>query len=136
MIISLLKKRKKLIVTAQNKIKIMFKTHFLFSLTMFMKNVEKFNYFSLINDETLMTRCEIIKVIHKINLNKIFEINKIINKILRQLARVVVKQIYFLFNKYIKKNLIIAFQKDFYNNVAKIEKKIMRNLRRINRSHY
>ena len=82
-IISLLKKRKNLIITAQNKIKIMFKIRFSFSLTMFMKNIAKFDYFSLIDDETSMTRHEIIETIDKINLNKAFEINKIINKVLQ-----------------------------------------------------
>ena len=81
-IILSLKKREKLIIITQNKIKIMFEVHFLFLSTMFMKNVTKFNYFSLIDDETSMTRREIIKVIHQINLNKIFEINEIINKTL------------------------------------------------------
>ena len=61
----------------------MFEIYFSFSLTMFMKNVAEFDYFSLINDETSMTRREIIKIIHKINSNKIFEINEIINRTLR-----------------------------------------------------
>ena len=91
MIISSLKKREKLIITAQNKIKIMFETYFSFSSTMFMKNVKEFDYFLLIDDETSMTRREIIKIIHKINSNKTFEINEIINKTLRQLIRVVIE---------------------------------------------
>ena len=94
-IISLLKKREKLIIITQNKIEIMFETHFLFLSIMFMKNVIKFDYFSSINDETSMTRYEIMKIIYKINSNKIFKINEIINKVLRQLIRVVVKQIRF-----------------------------------------
>ena len=53
-IISSLKKCEKLIITAQNKIEIMFKIHFLFSLTMFMKIIEEFDYFLLIDDETTM----------------------------------------------------------------------------------
>ena len=61
----------------------MFEVYFLFLSTMFMKDVTKFDYFSSIDDETSMTRCKIMKVIHKINLNKTFEINKIINKTLR-----------------------------------------------------
>ena len=69
----------------------MLEIHFLFLSTMFMKDVAKFNYFSLIDDETSMTRREIIKIIYKINLNKIFEINKFINKTLRQLIRVIIK---------------------------------------------
>ena len=90
-IISSLKKREKLIITTQNKVEIMFKIHFSFSLTMFMKNVEKFDYFSLIENEAPMTHREIMKIIYKINSNKTFEINKIINKTLRQLARVIIK---------------------------------------------
>ena len=81
--ISSLKKREKLIITAQNKIEIMFETHFSFLLTMFMKDVAEFDYFSSIDDETSMTNREIMRIIHKINLNKIFEINEIINKALR-----------------------------------------------------
>ena len=83
----------------------MFETHFLFSSTIFMKDVAKFDYFSLINHETPITYREIMKIIHKINLNKIFEINKIINKILRQLVRVVVKYIYSFFNKCVKEKI-------------------------------
>ena len=81
--ISLLKKCKKLIIITQNKIEIMFEIYFSFLSTMFMKNIIKFDYFSLIDNETLMTYREIIKIIYKINLNKIFEINEIINKTLR-----------------------------------------------------
>ena len=90
-IILLLKKHEKLITITQNKIKIMFKTHFSSSLIIFMKDVAKFNYSSLIDDETSMTRREIIKVIYKINLNKTLKINKIINRTLRQFARAVIK---------------------------------------------
>ena len=61
----------------------MFEIYFSFSSTMFMKNIKIFDYFSSIDNETSMTRCEIIKIIHKINSNKILEINKIINKMLR-----------------------------------------------------
>ena len=56
-----------------------------------MKNVIKFNYFLLIDNKMLMTCREIIKIIHKINLNKIFKINKIINKTLRQFIRIIIK---------------------------------------------
>ena len=87
----MLKRCEKLIIIMQIKIEIMFETYFSFLLIMFIKNVVKFDYFSSVDDETSMTRREIIKVIHKINLNKIFKINKIINKMLRQLVRVVVK---------------------------------------------
>ena len=104
-IISSLKKREKLIITAQNKIEIMFEIHFSFSSIMFIKDVAEFDYFLSTDDKTPMTRHEIIKVIHKISSNKTFKINKIINKTLQQLARVVVKQIRFFFNKCIKKRI-------------------------------
>ena len=123
-IISLLKKREKLIITAQNKIEIMFEIHFSFSSTIFIKNVAKFNYFSSIDDKTSMTRRKIIKVIHKINLNKTFKINKIINKTLRQLARIVIKQICFFFNKCIKKKIQSShFKKIFTIMLRKSKKK-------------
>ena len=61
----------------------MFEIYFLFSLIMFIKNAAEFNYFSSIDDETSITCREIIKVIYKINSNKAFEINEIINRMLR-----------------------------------------------------
>ena len=104
-IISSLKEREKLIITTQNKIEIMFEAHFSFSSTMFMKNVKKFDYSSSIENETSMTRREIIKVIHKINSNKTSEINEVFNRTLRQLVHVVIKQIRFFFDKCIKKRI-------------------------------
>ena len=56
-----------------------------------MKNVAKFNYSLLIDDETSMTRREVMKIIYKISLNKTFEINKIINRTLQQLLNIIVK---------------------------------------------
>ena len=136
-IISLLKKRERLIITTQNKVEIMFKTCFLFSSTMFIKDAAKFNYFSSIDDGASMTYREIIKIIYKINSNKTFEINKVINKTLRQFVCVVVEQIYFLFNKYIKKKIQSShFKKTFTIMLRKLRKKIIRNLRHINRSRY
>ena len=108
-IISLLKKRDELIIITQNKIEFIFKIYLLFSSTMFMKNVAKFNFFSSIDDETSMTRREIMKIIYKINSNKTFKNNEIINKMLQQFACVIIKQIRSFFDKCIKKNSIIAF---------------------------
>ena len=76
MIILLLKEYERLIITAQNKIKIMFKIYFSFLLIIFMKNIEKYNYFSLIDDRTSITHRKMIKIIYIINLNKILKINK------------------------------------------------------------
>ena len=69
----------------------MFETYFLFSSIIFIKDLVKFDYSSSVDDETPMTHREIIKIIHKINLNKIFEINKVINRTLRQFVYVVVE---------------------------------------------
>ena len=102
----------------------MFETHFLFSSTMFMKDAAKFNYFSSIDDEAPMTYREIMKVIHKINSKKIFEINEIINGTLRQFVRVIVKQIRFLFDKCIKKKIQSShFKKIFIIMLRKSRKK-------------
>ena len=82
MIISSLKKHEKLITTAQNKIKIMFEVHFSFSSTMFMKDVAEFDYFLSVDDGASMTRHEMMRIIYKINSDKAFEINEIINRTL------------------------------------------------------
>ena len=124
MIISLLKKHEKLVTTTQNKIEIMFAAHFSSSSTMFMKDIAKFNYSLLIDDETSMTRREMMKVIHKVSLNKTFEINEIINKTLRQFARVVVEQIHSFFDKCIKKKIQSShFKKIFTIMLRKSKKK-------------
>ena len=69
----------------------MFKIHFSFLSTIFIKNIEEYNYFSPIDDETSISYREIMKIIHKINSNKIFKINEIINKALQQLVCVIFK---------------------------------------------
>ena len=87
----MLKTRENVTATTQNKIKIMFKIYFLSLLIIFMNDIEKFVYFSSTNNDEIMTRREIIKIVYKINLNKISKINKIINITLRQLARIIIK---------------------------------------------
>ena len=119
----MLKKHEKLIIITQNKIKIMFEIHFSFSSTMFMKDVAKFDYFSSVDDETSMTRREMMKIIYKINLNKTFEINEIINKALRQFVCVVVKQICFLFNKCIKEEIQSSHFKKVFTIILRKSKK-------------
>jgi hypothetical protein len=57
-----------------------------------------------------MSKRKIIEAIYKATSNKTFEINKIINRTLRQLVRVISKQIKFLFNKYIKKAMQLTQQ--------------------------
>ena len=91
MIISLLKTRENVAETTQNKVKIMFKIHFSFSSIVFMNDIERFVYFLLTDNDKAMTRREIMKIVYKISLNKASKINKIINKTLRQLARIIIK---------------------------------------------
>ena len=64
-----------------------------------MNDIEKFVYSLSTNNDETMTRREIMKIVYKINLNKIFKINEIINKALRQLARIIIKQICFFFQQ-------------------------------------
>ena len=101
----MLKTREDVAATTQNKVEIIFKIHFSSSSIVFMNDIEKFIYFSSTNDDEMMTRREIIKIVYKISLNKASKINEIINKTLRQLARVIIKQIRFFFNRCIKENI-------------------------------
>ena len=101
----MLKTRENVVATTQNKIEIMFTIYFLFSSIIFMNDIEKFVYFSSTDDDETVTRREIIKIVYKINLNKISKINEIINKTLRQLAQVIIEQIRSFFDKCIKENI-------------------------------
>ena len=108
----------------QNKVEIIFKIYFSSLSIVFMNDIKKFIYFSSTNDDKIMTRCEIIKIVYKINSNKASKINKIINKTLRQFARVIIEQIYFLFDKYIKENIQSShFKKVFTIMLRKSNKK-------------
>ena len=99
----MLKTRENVAATTQNKVEIMFKIHFSFSSIVFMNNIEKFIYSLSTDDEETMTRRKIIKIVYKINSNKILKINEIINKTLQQLARVIFKQICFFLTNTLKK---------------------------------
>ena len=70
-----------------------------------MNDIKKFVYLLLTENDETMTHREIMKVVYKINLNKALKINKIINKTLRQFARIIIEQIYILFDKYIKEDI-------------------------------
>ena len=119
-----MKRREKLIIITQNKIEIIFKIHFSSLSTIFMKNVKKFDYFLSIDDKASMTRREIIKIIYKINSNKKFKINEIINKTLRQFVCIVVEQIHSFFNKCIKEKIQSShFKKIFTIMLRKSRKK-------------
>ena len=124
MIISSLKTRENVIIITQNKVEIMFKTHFSSSSTIFMNDIKKFVYFSSTNDDETMTRREIMKVIYKINSNKTLRINEIINKALRQFVRVIIEQIRSFFDKCIKESIQSShFKKIFIIMLRKSGKK-------------
>ena len=86
-----MKTRKNVVATTQNKVEIIFKIYFSSLSIVFMNDIEKFVYSSLTNDDEIVTRREIIKIVYKINLNKMSKINEIINKTLRQLARIIIE---------------------------------------------
>ena len=120
----MLKTRENIVATTQNKIKIIFKIYFSFLSIVFINDIEKFVYFSSTEDDETMTRCEIIKIVYKISLNKALKINEIINKTLQQLARIIIEQIHFLFNKCIKENIqSLYFKKVFIIMLRKSSKK-------------
>ena len=124
MIISLLKTRENVVATTQNKVEIMFEIHFSFSLIVFMNDIEKFVYFSSTDDDEAVTCREIMKIIYKVNSNKASKINEIINKTLRQLARIIIEQIHFFFDKCIKENIQSSyFKKIFIIMLRKSDKK-------------
>ena len=123
-IILLLKTREDVAATTQNKVEIMFEIHFLFSSIVFMNDIEKFVYSSSADDDETMTRREVMKVVYKISSNKVLKINEIINKTLRQLARVIIEQICFFFDRCIKENIQSShFKKVFTIMLRKSEKK-------------
>ena len=70
---------------------IMFEIHFSFSSIIFMNDIKRFIYSSSTNNDETMIRREIIKIVYKINFNKMLKINEIINKALQQLAQVIIK---------------------------------------------
>ena len=89
-----------------------------------MNDIKKFVYSLSTNDNKTMIRREIMKVVYKINSNKALKINEIINKTLRQLARVIIKQIHFFFDKCIKENIQSShFKKIFIIMLRKSGKK-------------
>ena len=123
-IISSLKTRENVAVTTQNKVEVMFEIHFSSSSTIFMNDTERFVYSSSTKNDETMTRREIMKVVYKISSNKASKINEIINKTLRQLVRVIIEQIRFLFNRCIKESIQSShFKKVFIIMLRKSDKK-------------
>ena len=100
-----MKTRENVAVTTQNKVEVMFETHFSFSSTIFMNDTEEFVYSSSTSDGEAVTRRKIMRIVYKVSSNKASRINKIINKALRQLIRVIIKQIRSLFDRCIKEGI-------------------------------
>ena len=102
----------------------MFEAHFPSLLIVFMNDIEEFVYSLSTDDDEIMTRREIMKIVYKISLNKALKINEIINKTLRQLARIIIEQIRFFFDKCIKENIQSShFKRVFIIMLRKLSKK-------------
>ncbi len=69
----------------QNKVKIMFQTHFLSSSEIFMLNTINFKYSFLIEDDALLMHHKIKRVIYKVISDKMLKHTKYINRIMCKL---------------------------------------------------
>jgi len=72
-------------MTAQNKMKMMFQTHFSSSLKILMLNTKDFKYSFLIENDALLMHCKIKRVIYKMMLNKTLKHTEYVNRIMRRL---------------------------------------------------
>jgi len=66
-----------------------------------MQDTKDFNYFSSIKDNNLLIHCKIKKIMHKATLNKTSKHTSYTNKIMRKLVNNLLKQIRFLFKRYL-----------------------------------
>ncbi len=120
----------------QNKAKMMFQTHFLSSLKIFMQNTINFEYSFLIEDDVSLTHHEIKRVIYKATSDKTSRHMKYINRIMCRLIDDMSEQICSFFEKCLQKRIqstqfksavTIVMQKsdkkDYFN--AKIYKSIV-----------
>jgi len=70
----------------QNKVKMMFQTHFSSSSEIFMLNTIDFKYSLLIEDDILLMHCEIKRIIYKATSDKTSRYTRYINRIMRRLV--------------------------------------------------
>jgi len=75
-----------IIMTAQNKMKMMFQTHFSSSSEILMLNTKNFKYSLLIENDVSLMHHKIKKVIYKMMLNKTLRHTEYTNKIMRRLV--------------------------------------------------
>ncbi len=73
-----------IITTMQNKVKMMFQTHFLSSSEILMLNIIDFKYLLLIEDDALLMHHEIKRVIYKVTSDKTLKHMRYINRIMRR----------------------------------------------------
>jgi len=83
----------------QNKVKMMFQTHFSSSSKILMLNIIRFKYLLLIEDDISLMHHEIKKVIYKATSDKMLKHTKYINRIMRRLVDNMLKQIHSFFKK-------------------------------------
>jgi len=74
-----------IIITIQNKAKMMFQTHFSSSLKILMLNTINFKYLFLIEDDVSLMHHEIKRVIYKATFDKMLKHTKYINRIMHKL---------------------------------------------------
>jgi len=70
----------------QNKVKIMFQTHFLSSLKNFMLNTINFKYSLSIKDDVSLMHHKIKRIIYKVTSDKMLKYMRYINRIMRRLV--------------------------------------------------
>ena len=70
----------------QNKMKMMFQTHFSSFSEIFMLNTEDFKYLLSIKNDASLMHHKIKRVIYKMILNKTLKYTKYINRIMRRLV--------------------------------------------------
>ena len=94
-----------IITTAQNKMKMMFQTHFSSFSEILMLNTEDFEYSFLIENDASLIHCKIKRVIYKMMLNKTSRYTEYINRIMRRLLNDMSKQIHSFFEKCLQKKI-------------------------------
>ncbi len=94
-----------IITTAQNKMKMMFQTHFSSSSEILILNTEDFKYSLLIENDASLIHHKIKRVIYKMMLNKTLKYTKYINKIMRRLVDNMSEQIHSFFERCLQKRI-------------------------------
>jgi len=95
-----------------------------------MQDTKNFNYFFSIKDDVLLIYREIKRVTHKAILNKTLKDTNYINKVIRKLVNNALKQIRFLFKKYLQKKIqLTQFKSAITIVLRKLNKKNYFNAR-------